>query len=249
MALAENLAAKLERSDLFERALRLQRELDDSRRLAIVGTFAAGMAHDVRTPLTSIQMNLQMLRRTVPLPPEDMESLDIALEESRRLGGYVAGVLDFVKPTAITPAPGDLASVAEEAARQVEALFAGLKVRLERQYGHVPLALIDGRRMVQVLVNLLENAAQASAPGATVTLSTRAAEARRVAVEVTDRGRGIEPQNLPRLFEPFFTTRADGTGLGLAIVQKLVRAHGGEVEVSSSPEQGTTFRVALPMAS
>jgi signal transduction histidine kinase len=249
LALAENLAVKLERSALFQRTYHLQRELEQTRRLATLGTFAAAMAHDVRTPLTSIQLNIEMLAKTVRLPSEDMESLEIALEECRRLGSYVSGVLDYVKPATVAPAPSDLGAIVEEAARQVEPLFSGRQVRLERAVdGAAPRALVDGRRMVQVLVNLLENAAQASEPGATVVVAARAEAASRVTLEVTDRGRGIQPEHLPRVFEPFFTTRPDGTGLGLAIVQKLVRAHGGEVQVSSSAERGTTFSVGLPAA-
>jgi signal transduction histidine kinase len=105
----------------------------------------------------------------------------------------------------------------------------------------------DAERIRQVLLNLLDNAAKASPEGASITLRTRA-DGERVAIEVSDHGRGIEADSLPRIFEPFYTTRPDGTGLGLAIVQKLVTAHRGEIRVKSEPGTGSTFTVLLPAA-
>jgi signal transduction histidine kinase len=105
----------------------------------------------------------------------------------------------------------------------------------------------DAERIRQVLLNLLDNAAKASPDGASITLRTRS-QGEKVAIEVSDHGRGIDADSLPRIFEPFYTTRPDGTGLGLAIVHKLVRAHQGEIQVRSTPGQGSTFTVLLPAA-
>jgi signal transduction histidine kinase len=99
-----------------------------------------------------------------------------------------------------------------------------------------------------VLINLVDNAANASPRGADVTLRAAATDDRHVAIEVEDHGRGIRPEDLPRIFEPFFTTRPDGTGLGLATVHKLVRAHGGEIKSRATTGGGATFTVMLPIA-
>ena len=99
-----------------------------------------------------------------------------------------------------------------------------------------------------MLANLVGNAADASQPGAHVTIRAKTADAARVAIEIEDQGRGIGADDLPRIFEPFFTTRPDGTGLGLAICHKVVRAHGGDIHVRSVPGQGSTFTVLLPAA-
>jgi signal transduction histidine kinase len=106
----------------------------------------------------------------------------------------------------------------------------------------------DAQRLRQVLVNLVGNAAEASQPGAKVTLRAQSAENGNVAIEVEDHGRGIGADDLARIFEPFFTTRPDGTGLGLAICHKVVRAHGGELRVRSTLGEGSTFTVVLPAA-
>jgi two-component system sensor histidine kinase HydH len=112
----------------------------------------------------------------------------------------------------------------------------------------VPPVRADAGRLRQVLLNLLDNAARASSPGTAVTLRGAAAGGGRVAIEVADRGKGIAPSDLARIFEPFYTTRPDGTGLGLAIVQKIVRAHAGDVVVRSTPGEGSSFTVLLPAA-
>jgi two-component system sensor histidine kinase HydH len=233
-AIADNLALRLQGVALYSRAYDLQAELDESRRLATLGSFAAAVAHDIRTPLTSIQMNVQMLRRNTGLPPGD-------------IGAHVSEILDFAKPVQLHPQPLDVREVAEEAAQRLGPILAERDLVLERRFAAaLPLVRGDAVRIRQILLNLLDNAAQASSRGAAIVLSTRAAPAGRVAIEVIDAGRGIEAHDLPKIFEPFFTTRPDGTGLGLAIVQKVVRAHGGEISVHSTPGRGATFTVELP---
>jgi signal transduction histidine kinase len=249
MALADNLAGKLERCSLFQGRLQLQSELEGARRLAALGSFAAAVAHDIRTPLTSVQMNVQMLRQKVRLPAGDMESFDIALDELRRLDDHVSEILDFAKPLRLHPSPVDVREVADEAARRLVPLLADRRVTVEQRHPpELPLVEADPQRLRQVLVNLIDNAACASASGAAVVISTRPGPDGKVAVEVSDHGKGIAPEHLEKIFEPFFTTRADGTGLGLAIVHKVVKAHGGEIAVRSRPGEGATFTVLLPQA-
>jgi two-component system sensor histidine kinase HydH len=231
-------------SDVTERR-RLEEEIVETRRLASLGSFAAAIAHDIRTPLTSIQMNVQILRGKAQ--GADLESFDITLEELRRLNAHVQEILDFAKPVQIHAVPADLRDVAEEAARGIEPLLVGRRVELAREHAEgLPPVAVDAQRLRQVLVNLLENAMIASPEGSRVVLRTRRSSDGRAALEVVDRGKGIGAEDLPRIFEPFFTTRADGTGLGLAIAQKIVRAHGGEIRVVSKPGEGATFTVLLP---
>jgi signal transduction histidine kinase len=226
-------------------------ELHDARRLAALGQFAAAIAHDIRTPLTSISMNVQILRRKLQLPDDDREHLDIALEELARLDRSVAEILDFAKPVKLTSEPIDIAELIETTTRSLTPILSerGVAVRIEpRAPAHGDALTVHGdpQRLRQVLTNLVDNAANASRPGAEVTLRAAVTGDRCVAIEVEDHGRGIGPDDLPRIFEPFFTTRPDGTGLGLAIVHKVVRAHGGDVKVRSTPGSGSTFTITLP---
>jgi signal transduction histidine kinase len=228
-------------------------ELEDARRLAALGQFAAAIAHDIRTPLTSISLNVQILRRKLQLPDDDREHFDIALEELARLDKSVAEILDFAKPVKLTPQPIDVGELIETTTRGLTNVLSekGVALRCEPQ-GELPQVNGDPQRLRQVLVNLVGNAAEASTPGTEVTVRASkvasAAEAAQVAIEIEDRGRGIKADDLPRIFEPFFTTRPDGTGLGLAICHKVVRAHGGDIHVRSAVGQGSTFTILLPAA-
>ena len=227
---------------------RLRTRLDEARQLAALGAFAAAIAHDIRTPLTSVQMNVQILRGKVDLPADDMEYFDIALAELRRLDAHVRELLDYAKPLQLRRETVDVREIADDAARTVAAVLDERGQTLARDHaGDVPAIAIDAPRVRQVVWNLLDNAAKASPAGATIALHTRR-DGDRVAIDVIDHGAGIAAADLPRIFEPFFTTRPDGTGLGLAICQKVVRGHGGEIVVRSQPGQGSTFSVVLPAA-
>ena len=222
--------------------------LGDARRLAALGQFAAAIAHDIRTPLTSISLNVQIIRRKLALSEDDAEHLDIALEELARLDHSVAEILDFAKPVKLAAQAIDVGELLEDATRGMTTVLSGRGVALRCEPGAAMTIHGDPQRLRQVLVNLVDNAADASTPGAEVTVRASVTDAQ-VAIEVEDRGRGIQAADLERIFEPFFTTRPDGTGLGLAIVNKVVRAHGGEMRVRSVLGQGSTFTVLLPSTS
>ena len=224
-------------------------ELEDARRLAALGSFAAAIAHDIRTPLTSISLNVQILRRKLQLPDDDREHLDIALEELARLDKSVAEILDFAKPVKLAPQPIDVGELIETTTRGLSPVLSEKGVSLKCDApGDLRTVQGDPQRLRQVLVNLVGNAAEASTPGTEVTVRAKPADGAHIAIEIEDHGRGIKADDLPRIFEPFFTTRPDGTGLGLAICHKVVRAHGGDIQVRSAVGQGSTFTILLPAA-
>ena len=238
--LAAHVALAVERAEAVS-------ELDDARRLAALGQFAAAIAHDIRTPLTSISLNVQILRGKLELTTDDREHFDIALEELARLDRSVAEILDFAKPMKLAPQSIDVSELLETMTRGLTPVLSERGVALTCEPSdELPTVKGDPQRLRQVLVNLVGNAADASAPGAAVTVRARAADATHVAIDVEDRGRGIHADDLPRIFEPFFTTRPDGTGLGLAICHKVVRAHGGDIQVRSIVGSGSTFTILLP---
>jgi signal transduction histidine kinase len=243
--LAARVALAVERAEAVS-------ALGDARRLAALGQFAAAIAHDIRTPLTSISLNVQILRRKLQLSDDDREHLDIALEELARLDRSVGEILDFAKPVKLTSQQIDVGELIEAAAKGLFTVLSEKGVALELEpgpNGREATMTVHGdpQRLRQVLVNLLDNAADASARGAKVTLRA-SGDAEHVAIEIEDHGRGIGADDLPKIFDPFFTTRPDGTGLGLAICHKVVRAHGGDIKVRSVPGAGSTFTVVLPAA-
>ncbi len=226
---------------------RILDELEGARRLAALGQFAAAIAHDIRTPLTSVSMNLQILRRQSALPPDEMEYVEIALAEVGRLDRAVGEILAYAKPVQLDQSPVDVRELLDDTARILGPIALARGVTLACEPGDVGAIVGDAPRLRQVLTNLIDNAAAASPAGARVVLRARRTD-REVIIEVEDRGRGIAAADLDKVFEPFFTTRPDGTGLGLAICQKLVRAHRGELRVRSVVGEGSTFAIALPSA-
>ncbi len=240
--LAARIALVVERAEAMS-------ALEDARRLAALGQFAAAIAHDIRTPLTSISLNVQILRKMQELADDDdiREHLDIALEELARLDKSVAEILDFAKPVKLTSETVDVGALIETAASTLTPVLSEKHIELRTEPRHLNVTG-DGSRLRQVLVNLVSNAAEASAAGAHVILRATQPDNENVWIEIEDRGRGIAAEDLEKIFEPFFTTRPDGTGLGLAICHKVVRAHGGEIKVRSTVGGGSTFTVVLPAA-
>lgn len=190
--LAQRVALAVERHQAVS-------ELDDARRLAALGQFAAAIAHDIRTPLTSISLNVQILRRKLQLSDDDREHLDIALEELARLDKSVAEILDFAKPVKLASEEIDVDELIEDAAKGLSPVLSERGVSLATESGSELTIHGDAQRLRQVLANLVGNAADASKPGAKVVLRAVPANDGQVAIEVEDHGRGIGADDLPQI--------------------------------------------------
>ncbi|HEY5995994.1 MAG TPA: ATP-binding protein [Candidatus Deferrimicrobiaceae bacterium] len=229
---------------------RMEERVRIADRLAGVGELAAGLAHEIRNPLSSIAGASQMLHEVGELPAESHTLLDIIERESTRLNGLITEFLDFAGPQPRDVRTVNLGLLAEriiDAIRAGEARESGVTV--ERR-GETELQVEgDFEQLSQVLWNLIRNAIQATARGGRimVDLFPQVRHGERFAVlSVSDTGRGIEPGVLGKIYNPFFTTKEGGTGLGLAISQRIVNAHRGFLEVRSTPGEGTVFSMFLP---
>jgi signal transduction histidine kinase len=255
-ALAEErrgLAAKVAELEAANRSLAAARaELDRAERLATVGRLAAGIAHEVGNPLGAIggYAELALDRAGRAGAPAELEDfLRRILEETRRIDAIVRDLLDFARPLPPVLAPVQLAGPVDAALRlaRVQPRFRDVAVEASLPAG-LPPVLADERRLAQVLLNLLLNAADAMAGGGRVTVRARAAGGA-VEVDVEDTGPGIAAEHLPHVFEPFFTTKGPGrgTGLGLSVCHGIVTSFGGAITVASSPG-GARFVLRLPAA-
>jgi len=218
-------------------------------RLAALGQMAAGLAHEIRNPLASIQVLLELLKRSLGRP-EDVELVDEILVELDALTRIVNGSLEFVRPHAAMRAPVALEPLVHEAVRRARARvpFAG-KVELAIEPGLQPS--LDALQLESMLVNLIANAFEAmqEAPrggGHSLEVAIDSADGE-LRLRVADSGPGIPPENRERIFYPFFTTRVQGTGVGLAEVHKAVVSHGGSVEVRERAGGGAQFVIRLPL--
>jgi two-component system, NtrC family, sensor histidine kinase HydH len=223
-------------------------------RLAALGQMAAGLAHEVKNPLSAIKGAAQLLGE----PPSghaideaSSEFLAIILEEVERLDRVVCSVLNYARPSQGDPGLIDVNAVVDQTLRLLSSDRDGsCEYETQLEQG-LPSVRADAEQLRQVLINLIRNAAQAMGGRGTVTITTRSrAESaeRSVEIAVTDRGPGIAPEVRPHLFVPFFTTRAQGTGLGLAISERIVLEMGGRIEVLTAIGSGSTFSVQLPPA-
>jgi signal transduction histidine kinase len=225
------------------------RQLD---RLAALGRFASSVAHELRNPLTGIATGVQYLSRGFPEGDERHESVAFILREVVRLNTIIQDLFTATKPREVLARPTRVADVVEWALRGLQPAIEASGVTIDRGDADTwPTVLADADQLQQVLLNLIQNAVQASEAGGTVTVRAYRREGERPAavIEVEDTGHGIPAGDLPRVFEPFFTTRAKGTGLGLFVAHGIVQRHGGALEVESEAGRGTRFRAVLPETS
>ncbi|WP_224367581.1 sensor histidine kinase [Hyalangium versicolor] len=226
----------------------------EQEKLSSLGMMAAGVAHEINNPMSFVTSNVSSLYKELqrhqqglpePLQEYVTEVLPETLDGIRRVNGIVSDLRRFSRGDAEIPTEYDLNDEARAALRIAHGQLGHCKV--ETDLGELGRVVGRSRQIAQVLVNLLVNAGQATAPGGKVHLSTRQ-EGEWVRMEVRDTGSGMSPEVQSRLFQPFFTTKpmGMGTGLGLAVVHGIVTAHGGQVMVSSQPGEGTCFTVLLP---
>ncbi len=231
-------------------------------RLAAVGEMAAVMAHEIKNPLGGIEVLAGLLRRQTPDNPQAQALVNDIISEAKMANGIVQEVLDFVRPVRLQV---ERTSVAEAVASAVSLVHGHAHRGRVQVVADLPATLprirADHHQLTQVFANLLNNAYEALDGRGEVRIEARAADTAdagalvpdaqhptaSVIVEVADNGPGIPAEQAEKIFEPFFTTKPKGSGLGLAIVRKIVDAHEGRIDVASTDERGTRFRVTLPV--
>jgi len=230
---------------------RQREELERSHRLAAWTDMARQVAHEVKNPLTPIQLSAEHLRRVHGDPAVDFSATlatctETILKQVRSLRRIVSEFSAFARPPEVSPQPLDLSALVAEALRPYQAALPP-GIAMELVLAPVPPVRGDRRLLERVVVNLLENALQAVGDAGTITVRV-AADPAWVHVEVVDSGPGIAPEVQRQLFRPFFSTKEGGSGLGLALVRKIARDHGGDVRIESRPGHGTRALVDLPRA-
>lgn len=226
-------------------------------RLAYIGEFAASLAHEIKNPLSGMRGAAQLLSRRIK--DEKLgEYTGVIMREADRLNGIINEMLDFARPSRLNRKPLNIHRVIDSVvllmreadAKEAPAFVKNYDPSLPDIYG-------DEGQLTQVFLNLVKNAKEASVAGGEIVLTTRitadfqitargGASARTASIEIRDIGSGIKPEDLERVFTPFFTTKAKGTGLGMAISLKIIKEHGGHLQIDSTPGSGTTVTVYLP---
>ncbi|MEW6757899.1 MAG: PAS domain S-box protein [Acidobacteriota bacterium] len=225
---------------------RLQKDLAQAEHLAELGQLAASVAHEIKNPIAGLRGAMELMAQQHQLDDPRFVMFHEGLSQIRRLDGLVKDLLSYARPLSLQLEPVPLGLVVESTLpfvqRGAEEAGVSLSCTIPED---LPVVHADPQRLQQVIVNLVQNGIQATQRGGSVTVSGFMC-GHEVALEIRDTGSGMAPEQLKKIFQPFYTTKHIGTGLGLSIVQRIVGAHGGRVEVSSRPEEGTVFTVYLP---
>jgi signal transduction histidine kinase len=223
-------------------------QLIRSEKLAALGQLAAGIAHEIRNPLTSINILIHSMRERLPSENFQQEDLKVIEEEIHRMNEIVDQFLRFAKPASPFLEKTDALSIFEEILQLLRPQVEKQRIRVEKEFQALPMILIDREQMKQAMLNLLLNAIQAMPGGGQLTLSGRNSEdGQWIHLSVQDSGLGISPEDIDKLFDPFFSTKEGGIGLGLSITHRIIDQHHGKIEVESTPGNGTLFTVWLPI--
>jgi two-component system NtrC family sensor kinase len=236
-------------NSMIERLDATQRELLDKERLASMGQLAAGVAHEINNPLGTVLLFSDVMYNE--LEPQDPHREDLALiiEETTRCKNIVADLLNFARQQDVLAQTVDLNALIRHVMDTVSSGPAFDLVEIALQlYPTLPALQADPGQIQQVLINLVNNAAEAIEGPGRITVSTRPIGEEQVEIAISDTGCGIPPENLPKIFTPFFTTKppGKGTGLGLSIVYGIIKMHRGQITVESKEDEGTAFHIILP---
>jgi K+-sensing histidine kinase KdpD len=225
---------------------RLAQQMVNSERMSAVGRMAATILHDIKNPMATMRLYAGLIKQKSD-SPDASRMADEMIHQVDRLTSMVQEILEFSRGTSTTVLSStSLPGAMEQVLPFLETDLASRKITLVRSYGYDGVALLDAGKFARALTNLVSNAADVMPEGGTVTIRTSRSDDR-VAIEVSDTGPGIPEEVRQRLFEPFFTHgKKHGTGLGLSIVKKIIEDHRGTIEVSTTPGQGSTFRLLLP---
>src|SRR5579875_568080 len=227
---------------------RIGSQLQVSERLAALGRVTAGVAHEVKNPLNSMRLWLEVLKANMPIEPEPQQAVKMLDSEIARVDHAVKTFLNFTRPVELNLEETDLRGLLEEVlqAERPTIAKAGLALRAELP-SEFPAAMVDRQLIHQAISNLVLNACQFTPAGGRIRVALRRA-GDYAAIEVADTGKGISPEDQKKIFQLFFTTRPGGTGIGLANTFRFVQLHNGQIEFESEAGLGTTFRILLPLA-
>lgn len=224
-----------------------RREVTRSERLASVGRLAAGVAHELRNPLTSVKLLLQNAMRKGRIEMLTPDKVELILEEVSRMESTIEGLLDFSRERPIQATPHNILETVQRALNLVSGHAEQNRIEIRFEKPNRPLLVHGDRELLhQVFVNLILNAIESMPDGGTLSIVATDKNEQRVRITVRDTGPGISAEVLPHLFEPFTTTKERGTGLGLAISRRIVDQHAGLLTAENAPEGGALFSLELP---
>jgi signal transduction histidine kinase len=250
VALAQQCACAIDKARLIEEQQARYDQLTlHTEKLSALGRMAAGIAHEINNPLAGVLLYSSNLSKKIPDDSLLKEGMEIIIRETQRCKIIIQGLLEFARDQEPKKTMTDINQVIDRAVNMLENELRLRHIQLKRAYSKdLKTGMLDENQMQQVFVNLLLNAVHAIDQKGTITIRSRPDSAGEyVIIEVQDSGCGIPPENLDKIFEPFFSTIKNGSGLGLAVSYGIIRNHQGELTVESQPGKGACFIITLPM--
>jgi PAS domain S-box-containing protein len=236
--------------DISERK-RMEQRIRENERLASIGALTSAIAHEIKNPLSAIKMNIQILSKSSNVHAADREHLAIAETEIKRLDGVLREMLHFVRPINMQAAYHSVSDIIEECIQLLHEKMNDSNIRVRwSKSDALPRIPVDSQKLKEAFLNIFLNAIAAMPRGGTISIfAERAGTTGQefISVEIVDNGMGIARENIGKIFDPFFSTKSEGVGLGLSNVRKIVDAHGGTIEVQSTMNLGTSFKILLPL--
>jgi len=235
----------------YDELLSAQEQMVRSERMAAIGELVASVVHEMRNPLSSIKLNLQIIGRTLQKEGALSEHFDIALNQAVQLERMFSDLLNYSKPVSLKQSAIHIQDLIEKSLMQLKEELLIQEIRVDKDFDkELPAIVVDSDKVQQVLVNIFKNALEATGKNGLLSVSAKLENFdgnSLLSIAISDNGPGIPQQHIRSAFQPFFTTKKKGTGLGLAIVRKIMDAHGVKVELRSENGRGTTVRLLFPI--
>jgi signal transduction histidine kinase len=234
-----------------ERMEEANTRLIQAEKLASIGRISAGIAHEIRNPLTSVKLNIQKLFQSPRLNETEKEHLGLSQEGISQMEKFIKDFLDFTRVSELNLDLFSIEQILDESVKMMSDSFELKKIVLEKNYQkEMPQVLVDGDKMRQVFLNILRNAYEAVNEGGIIKITVGLVKEegeKRIKVEIADNGCGIPQKDKDIVFEPFYTTKSSGIGLGLANARKITGQHMGSIQIKESGEKGTSFEILIPV--
>jgi len=232
------------------RRVQIEKHIREAERFAHIGKLTTSLAHEIRNPLSSVKMNSQILLKNTDFRGNDKRRMEIVVNEISRLEGILEEMLSFAKPLTLCTQRASITEIIDSCLETMDVHIREREIEVKTNYPsrRPPRLLLDREKMEQAVINILINSIDALGKGGKIEISAQVPKENRkyLRVEIGDNGPGISSEDLPYVFDPFFSSKKKGTGLGLANVKKIVEAHGGSVEVSPRKPSGTVLSLTLP---
>lgn len=247
-SLAGQAGLTIDNARAYQQLQKAQKELVNSERLAVVGDMTARLSHEIRNPLSTIGGFARRLCKHPDDAKAVLRNASVIVEETERLEELLNDLLEMASPGKIELQPQYISEIVDQALLLADADIKVLKVQVETDYDRaLPMIPLDKARLLQALLNIVRNGAQSMPSGGVLHVSIARKEPDFAQIKIHDQGKGISPNALKHVFDPFYSTKLKGSGLGLPITWRIIQDHGGKIEVDSQIGEGTTFTISLPM--